>query len=164
MFHLRWHAISSCAICLLAAFSLARGLPAQTRGMAPAEIISARRLNELGDSLTPLGSKSAQLGRGANFSYAIWRRDTSGGLERHERFADILVVQSGSATILSGGHQDGATESSPGEWRGGTARGATRQTIRAGDVVTTPAGTPHQMLLAPGERITYITIKVAATP
>ena len=46
--------------------------------------------------------------------------------------------------------------------RGGTARGATRQAIRAGDVVTTPAGTPHQMLLAPGERITYIAFKVAA--
>jgi mannose-6-phosphate isomerase-like protein (cupin superfamily) len=56
----------------------------------------------------------------------------------------------------------GATETSPGEWRGGTSRGATKQAVKAGDMVTTPAGTPHQLLLAPGERITYITIKVAA--
>jgi mannose-6-phosphate isomerase-like protein (cupin superfamily) len=34
--------------------------------------------------------------------------------------------------------------------------------MSAGDVVTTPAGTPHQMLLARGEQITYIAFKVAA--
>jgi mannose-6-phosphate isomerase-like protein (cupin superfamily) len=94
----------------------------------------------------------------------MWHRDTSGGLERHEAWTDVLIIQSGSATILSGGIQEGATESSPGEWRGGTARGATRQTVRAGDIVTTPAGTPHQMLLAPGERVAYVAIKVAAQP
>lgn len=132
--------------------------------MAPSQVVSAHRLRQLGDSLTPAGSKSAPLGGGSNFTYAMWHRDTSGGLERHDAWTDILVVESGSATILSGGVQEGATESSPGEWRGGTARGATRQAIRAGDVVTTPAGTPHQMMLAPGERITYIAIKVAAHP
>ena len=52
----------------------------------------------------------------------------------------------------------------PGEWRGGTARGATRQRIGAGDVVTIPAGTPHQFILSPGEQITYIAFKVAAPP
>ena len=74
----------------------------------------------------------------------------------------VVVIQSGSATLLTGGAQDGATESSPGEWRGGSVRSATRQAIRAGDIVTTPAGTPHQMLLAKGERITYVVFKVAA--
>jgi len=37
-------------------------------------------------------------------------------------------------------------------------------THSAGDVVTTPAGTPHQFILSPGERITYIAFKVAAPP
>ncbi len=135
---------------------------AQRGPMPPAEMVHAARLKQLGDSLTPGASRTAQLGRGPNFTYAITHRDTSGGLERHEAWTDILVIESGSATLLSGGVQEGATETSPGEWRGGTARGATRQAIRAGDVVTTPAGTPHQMLLAPGERITYIAFKVAA--
>jgi len=135
---------------------------AQRGPMPPAEVVHAARLKQLGDSLTPGASRTAQLGRGPNFTYAITHRDTSGGLERHEAWTDILVIQSGSATLLSGGVQEGATESSPGEWRGGTAREATRQVVRAGDVVTTPAGTPHQMLLAAGERITYIAFKVAA--
>ena len=135
---------------------------AQRGAQAPAEVVRAQRLKQLGDSLTPGASRTAQIGRGPNFTYAITHRDTSGGLERHDAWTDILVIETGSATILSGGVQEGATESSPGEWRGGTARGATKQVIRAGDVVTTPAGTPHQMLLAPGERITYIAFKVAA--
>ena len=140
------------------------GSSAQSSSAPQAVVVRASRLRQLGDSLTPLGSKSAPLGRGANFNAVVWHRDTSGGLERHDAWTDILVVQSGSATILSGGVQEGATESAPGEWRGGTARGATRQVIRAGDMVMTPAGTPHQMLLAPNERITYITIKVGALP
>ena len=143
-------------------FACASALPAQRGPMPPAEMVHSARLKQLGDSLTPGASRTAQLGRGPNFTYALTHRDTSGGLERHEAWTDILVIESGSATLLSGGVQEGATESSPGEWRGGTARGATRQAIRAGDVVTTPAGTPHQMLLAPGERITYIAFKVAA--
>ena len=147
------------------ALSLAAVAPraaAQATATAPAEVVHAARLKQLGDSLTPGASRTAQIGRGPNFTYAITHRDTSGGLERHEAWTDILVIQSGSATILSGGIQEGATETSPGEWRGGTARGATRQKMSAGDVVTTPAGTPHQMLLAPGEQITYIAFKVAA--
>jgi len=150
---------------LVLAFALAASATtaaAQTSATTPAEVVRAGRLKQLGDSLTPGASRTAQIGRGPNFTYAITHRDTSGGLERHDAWTDILVVQSGSATILSGGTQEGATETSPGEWRGGTARGATRQKMSAGDVVTTPAGTPHQMLLAPGEQITYIAFKVAA--
>ncbi len=121
------------------------------------------RVSQLGDSLTPAAGKSTSLGRGPNFNYVLWHRDSSSaGLERHDAWSDIVIVESGSATMLTGGTMDGATEASPGEWRGGTARGATRQLIRAGDIVTTPAGTPHQMLLGPGQRITYVTIKVAA--
>ena len=147
----------------LATLLVADVLPAQVRQTAPSEVVRAARLKLLGDSLAP-GSRSVALGSGSNFTYTIWHRDTSGGLERHDAWADILVIQSGNATILSGGVQEGATETSPGEWRGGTSRGATRQNIRAGDIVTTPAGTPHQMILAPGERITYVVFKVARAP
>src|SRR5262245_23448907 len=134
---------------------------AQSAPTAPSEVVRAVRLKQLGDSITPGASRTAQLGRGPNFTYALTHRDSSGGLERHDAWTDILVIQSGGATYLSGGVQEGASETSPGEWRGGTARGATRQKISAGDVVTTPAGTPHQFILSPGERITYIAFKVA---
>jgi mannose-6-phosphate isomerase-like protein (cupin superfamily) len=41
-------------------------------------------------------------------------------------------------------------------------KGSTTSAVHVGDVVVIPAGTPHQMLLAPGERVTYIAFKVAA--
>jgi hypothetical protein len=143
---------------------VASAAAAQSSPTPPAEVVHALRLKQLGDSITPGASRTAQIGRGPNFTYALTHRDSSGGLERHDAWTDILVIQSGSATYLSGGVQEGASASSPGEWRGGTARGATRQKIGAGDVVTVPAGTPHQFILSAGEQITYIAFKVAAPP
>src|SRR5499427_94586 len=106
---------------------IASAATAQSAPTPPAEVVRAVRLKQLGDSITPGASRTAQIGRGPNFTYALTHRDSSGGLERHDAWTDILVIQTGSATILSGGAQEGATESSPGEWRGGTARGATKQ-------------------------------------
>jgi mannose-6-phosphate isomerase-like protein (cupin superfamily) len=139
----------------------ALALSAQTP-MPPAEIVSSQRLRQLGDSLTPGASRTARLGKGPGFTYGITHRDSTGGLERHDAWTDVFIVESGSATLLTGGVQVGATESTPGEWRGGTARGAVRAALHAGDIATIPAGTPHQMILAPGERITYVAVKVAA--
>lgn len=149
------------SFCLL---GLASALSAQSAPMPPAGVVSVNRLKQLGDSLTPGASRTAQLGKGPGFTYGITHRDSTGGLERHEAWTDIFIIESGSATILTGGVQVGATESSPGEWRGGTARGATRAVLHAGDMATIPAGTPHQMILAPGERVTYVAVKVAAPP
>src|SRR4029077_18081125 len=110
---------------------------AQSASMPPAGVVHTQRLKQLGDSLPPGAYKTLQLGRGPNFTYAITHRDTSSGLERHDAWTDVLVIQTGSATLLTGGSLDGATESSPGEWRGGNVRGATRQAVHAGDIVTT---------------------------
>jgi mannose-6-phosphate isomerase-like protein (cupin superfamily) len=132
--------------------------------MPPATIASASRLRAIGDSLTPAALRSAQLGRGTGFTYAVTHRDSSGVLEVHADWTDVFVVQSGSATMLTGGVADGARETTPGEWRGGAVRGATSAPIAVGDFVVIPAGTPHQMLLRPGERISYLAVKVAATP
>ena len=107
---------------LLAASLLAAAstLTAQNAPTPPAEVVRASRLKQLGDSITPGASRTAQIGRGPNFTYAITHRDTSGGLvERHDAWTDILVIQTGSATILSGGVQEGASETSPGEWVAG---------------------------------------------
>ena len=128
---------------------------------APATIMAADRLRTIGDSLAPAASRTAQLGRGAGYTYAVTHRDSSGGLEIHAHFTDVFVIESGAATLMSGGSADGAKESTPGEWRGGTVRGAASRPLRPGDMVVIPAGTPHQMLLAAGERISYLAFKIA---
>lgn len=128
---------------------------------APAEVVSAARLRALGDSLPAGASRTAQLGRGPGLTYALTQRDSSGTVERHDAWTDLFVVQRGSATLVSGGHVVGAREASPGEWRGGTVTGATPVVLHAGDIAIIPAGTAHQMLVAPGERVTYLAYKIA---
>lgn len=146
------------------AAAIGSSLAAQSAPMPPAEVVTIQQLRHLGDALSPGASRTAQLGKGPAFTYGITHRDSTGGLERHEAWTDIFIVQSGSGTLLTGGVQVGGKETSPGEWRGGTAQGAKRAVLHAGDMATIPAGTPHQMLLAPGERITYVAFKVAAPP
>jgi len=98
-----------------ALLAIAGAAAAQSAPSAPSEVVRASRLKQLGDSIAPGASRTAQIGRGPNFTYALTHRDSSGGLERHDAWNDILVIQSGSATYLSGGVQEGARETSLGE-------------------------------------------------
>lgn len=139
-------------------------LEAQQSPSLPATITSADRLRTIGDSLAPAASRTAQLAKGPGYTYAVTHRDSAGGTERHRDWTDVFVVESGSATMLTGGTLDGAQETSPGEWRGGSVRGGTRAPIKVGDLVVIPAGTPHQMLLTASERISYLAFKIAAPP
>jgi len=127
-----------------------------------AQILTPARLKAIGDSMRPAASRTAQLGRGDGYTYALTQRDSSGGIESHRDWNDVFVVQSGKATLFSGGTLVGATEVSPGEMRGGMIRDGEHRAIGPGDVVIVPAGTPHQMLLDPGHRISYLAFKVAA--
>jgi len=152
--------VHTCGV-LAVAFGATRAT-AQT-STPEAQIITPKRLATIGDSLPPAASRTAQLGKGDGYTYALTQRDSSGGIESHRDWNDVFVVQRGAATLFSGGALVGAKEASPGEMRGGTIRGGTRRAIGPGDVVVVPAGTPHQMLLEPGHRISYLAFKVAAS-
>ncbi len=106
------------------------------------------------------GATGRTLGATPTYSYIQGRRTASGGPERHERWTDVAYVQAGRATLLVGGRIDGGAESAPGELRGGTIVGGKERALAPGDLVVIPAGVPHQYRLAPGEALTYLTIKV----
>ena len=159
-------ALGVLGLALLACTSVAR---AQSPTAAPplppmsnaVQILPATRLAALTDSLPPGAIRSVQIARFPGLANALNTRDTSGVHERHEDFTDIFVIQRGSAHLLYGGTADGERLSSPGEWRGGTIRGGTQSEVHPGDIVVIPAGIPHQFVLAPGERIAYLSFKVA---
>lgn len=88
------------------------------------------------------------------------RRTSDGEAEVHEEWDDVMVVQEGAATLLSGGEVSGGRQTAPGELRGGRISGGTRRAMAAGDLITVPAGIPHQVLLEPGQSITYLVVKV----
>lgn len=114
-----------------------------------------RKMAKLGD-----GSASETLKEYPQHIAMLSFRSRSGEAEVHERFADLFIVLSGAATLLTGGTVTGARMIAPGETRGASIEGGTPQTLRQGDIAHVPAGTPHQMLLQGESTITCLVMKV----
>jgi mannose-6-phosphate isomerase-like protein (cupin superfamily) len=96
-------------------------------------------------------------------SHTAWvaHREADGLAEIHERWADLMFVISGEATLLLGGKVLESQMGSPGELRGRQIVGGKKRAIRQGDVVQVPAGMPHQFLITNGGQITFFTMKIA---
>ena len=109
------------------------------------------------------GSASETLEKYPHHYTMLAFRQHSGGGELHQNFADIFFILDGRASVLTGGSLADQKSSGPGEIRGKSVEGGTRQEVKAGDVVHIPAGMPHQMLLAEGESVTYYVVKVEET-
>ncbi len=107
-------------------------------------------------------SKTAtqQLTNFGNYSFMVAHREGSGEAEYHATQADIFVVESGEATLTVGGTVVDGKTTAPNEIRGASISGGTETKLGAGDVVTIPAKTAHQMKLDPGKEITYFVVKV----
>ena len=86
-------------------------------------------------------------------------RTAPGEAELHATDADIFHVLEGSATFITGGTLQGARETAPGETRGTGIQGGTTYMLKAGDVITIPAGVPHWFKDVQG-RLRYFVVKV----
>jgi len=107
------------------------------------------------------GLASETLGHWVNHLLLKTRREASSGqAELHEKQADLIVVQSGQATIIIGGKIVNAKTTATNEIRGTSIEGGERQALKAGDVVHVPAKTPHQVLLDAGQTLDYLVLKV----
>lgn len=88
------------------------------------------------------------------------RRTESSAPELHEEFDDIYIVHAGSAVLVYGGRYDGGELTDPGEFRGGSIAGGSRQELAPGDVVIVPADVAHQVEVEAGGSIVYHVVKV----
>lgn len=107
-------------------------------------------------------AKSQMLGDFGNHNARMTFRDNDGEVEVHENWTDVMVVESGEATLMIGGMPVNPRSTGPGEWRAATATGAEKQLIGPGDILHIPAGVAHQFLVAQGKKITYFALKVSA--
>ena len=105
--------------------------------------------------------KYKRFGARDGYSYWVVQRDATGEVEQHDGWTDIFVVQSGEATLLTGGQIKGGKQTSAG--RDARRRDRGRPTpaswTRRHHIV--PAGTPHQFVVESGRAIFYVTIKTA---
>ena len=89
----------------------------------------------------------------------ITTRDKSGVAEIHENWSDHIFIQEGEASFIIGGTVPDAKVREPGEKRGSAVIGGRTMVVRAGDYLFIPPGIPHQMVLKPGQRATFIGLR-----
>ena len=63
----------------------------------------------------------------------------------HSKKGDLMVIQDGEGTFMSGGQLVNGVEQGedPGDMRGDSIRGGVTRVVKPGDVVWVPAGLPH---------------------
>jgi mannose-6-phosphate isomerase-like protein (cupin superfamily) len=100
------------------------------------------------------------LGAWSNQSASLWRRTRSGEAELHKTKTDLLVIEDGSATLVTGGSIPDAHTTTASEVRGSKIRGGESRKIGPGDIIRIPPGTPHQFVLDKGQSVSYFAMKL----
>jgi mannose-6-phosphate isomerase-like protein (cupin superfamily) len=106
------------------------------------------------------GTSGATLGDYKSHAIKLSVRTASGSAEVHAHFDDIFFVTQGQAMLTTGGTVMNGQTGDDGETKGSSIENGKPQKISEGDVVHIPAGTPHQLILAPGTVFSAIVIKV----
>jgi mannose-6-phosphate isomerase-like protein (cupin superfamily) len=146
--------------------SMALSIGARAQEMKPdqwsrgALLERAKHLQELA---ADKGSASEILEKYPHHYTMLAFRNRNGVGELHQHYADVFFIIAGKATLITGGEMVEPQSTEPGEIRGASVKGGSKQTVNAGDVVHIPAGIPHQMLLSDGDTVTYFVVKVEET-
>jgi len=132
-----------------------------------AEVFSSQdvrlQLQALGRTAKTSGSGGATLGDYKSHAIKLSVRTAGGAAEVHAHDDDVFVVIEGRATLVTGGTVVHAKAGGNGETKGSSIQDGNPQTIVKGDIVHIPAGTPHQLMIAPGDAFAAIVVKVKET-
>jgi hypothetical protein len=86
----------------------------------------------------------------------------TGEAEQHQFWADQMIINKGTVTLVTGGSMVGShpLPNQPGETRATSIEGGNEVILHAGDTVHIPANLPHWVKLAPGTTTTDLVFKV----
>jgi mannose-6-phosphate isomerase-like protein (cupin superfamily) len=139
-------------------------IPAFAQSGGKAELFSAAQIRERVTALSRQAAASGSAGQVladyGSHRVQISVRTTSGGAEIHAHFDDVMIVQQGSAILITGGAVIDPKSNPDGETNGSGIQGGKSQTISPGDLITVNAGVPHQLLVSPGTTYSALVIKV----
>jgi mannose-6-phosphate isomerase-like protein (cupin superfamily) len=143
---------------------VALSIPAFAQTGGKSEIFSAAQIRQqlatLGTQAAASGSAGQTLADYGSHKLQISVRTTSGGAEIHAHFDDVMIVQQGTATLITGGTVIDSKTGLDGETKGTGIQGGKSQTISVGDLVTVNAGVPHQIIVASGTTYSAVVVKV----
>jgi mannose-6-phosphate isomerase-like protein (cupin superfamily) len=88
----------------------------------------------------------------------------SGEAEIHGAVSDVCCIISGEGEFLVGGEIESPRTTNPGEVRGSAIKGGVSRPVAVGDVVIIPPGVPHQILVKPGGRCSFLVTKYRHQP
>ena len=144
-------------------------LPVLALGLMGAEHVEVWTAADLRVSAERLASEAQAkniagntLGSWGNHSASLWRRAKSGEAELHKTKIDLIVVEDGGATLVTGGVIPDAHATAANEVRGSSIQGGASRKIGPGDIIRVPPGTPHRFVLDKGQSISYFALKLAA--
>ncbi len=150
------------ALIIFAALAFSVAASAQSAGKT--DVFSAAQirgqLNTLSTQAAASGSGGTTLADYGSHKIQISVRTTSGGAEIHGHFDDVMFVQQGSATLITGGTIPDAKTGADGETKGSNIQGGQSRSLSVGDIVTVNAGIPHQLVVPAGTTYSAIVIKV----
>lgn len=93
---------------------------------------------------------------GENYQVHASRREKSGLVEVHELDTDIIYVLDGTATVVTGGKSNDAKQTAPNEFRGTSVQDGETRSLKKGDVLIVPKGTPHWFKEVSGTFLYYV--------
>src|ERR1700739_4253076 len=150
--------LAICALPLLAIAAYAQNDAKKAEYFSAQDI--QKQLADLAPQAKSSGSSGSTLGDYTSHQIKLSVRTSSGGAEVHSHYDDVFVVTQGQATLTTGGTVVDAKTDADGETKGPSIQDGKTQVISAGDVVHIPAGTPHQLKIAPGTLFSTIVVKV----
>lgn len=98
-------------------------------------------------------AKTQELHNAVDYQAVVVHQDRDGDAEANEFLAELLVIESGEATLVTGG-----------EIQERSIQGGSKTPLSEGDVVHIPADLAHQILVAPGKQVTYLLIRQRVDP
>ncbi len=110
---------------------------------------------------SPTGVSLSPIDDFGTYNSILVVRVKTGESERHQFWADQMIVNKGTITLVTGGSMVGEhlVPNQPGETRGSSVKGGEEVVLHAGDVVHIPANVPHWVKIAPGTTTTYLIFK-----
>src|SRR5579875_499939 len=116
---------------------------AASAAAANVEVYSGSEIQGMGRKLAQQQTRfaSQDLARYGTYYNLLAVRKATGSSEVHEHEADIFIVESGRATLVTGGEMVHPRTIKAGEIRGSSISGGERREISPGDIVEIPPGT-----------------------
>jgi glc operon protein GlcG len=108
------------------------------------------------DDVRSAFAKGAVLLKNDTYQIHASRREGAGQVEVHTKDTDIIYILEGTTTLATGGTVVGGKVTEPDEIRGSDVTGGETRTLRKGDVVVVPNGTPHWFKAVSGPVLYYV--------